>query len=133
MLGAAEYYKWPQVHDSRAAFALAAPMLPQLKMLLGQSFPLTDDQQVLSEFVDEGAPFFHITSKHFRVTDSFPTGEYGRLVDDTLARMRTSITEILVLATRTALVTNSCEPLLIKKTTQGLGKNGVHGLGNGSL
>ncbi|THH18666.1 hypothetical protein EUX98_g8917 [Antrodiella citrinella] len=71
MLGGLEYFKWPQVYDEKARFAIAAPGNPDLMYSTQQSLPVIDDAHVLPNFVDPLAPWTHMRQKNFIVSKAF--------------------------------------------------------------
>ncbi|KAH8073384.1 hypothetical protein BXZ70DRAFT_747619 [Cristinia sonorae] len=95
MMGALEFFKWPQEYDHNAPYAIACPANPDLLYFPTQSFFNEDVKGVLPHFSDKKAPWFHISGKDFVVTDVFPTGEYGRLTDIVLKRIREALLEII--------------------------------------
>ncbi|THH29461.1 hypothetical protein EUX98_g4727 [Antrodiella citrinella] len=94
MLGGLEYFKWPQVYDEKARFAIAAPGNPDLMFSTQQSLPVIDDAHVLPNFADPLAPWTHMRQKNFVISKAFPSGEYGSLDDKTLHRLRAAMLEV---------------------------------------
>ena len=103
MMGPLEYFKWPQEYDVKAPWAVAVPGNPDILTHSRQSFFIVDSLGILPKFADARAPWFHIRSTDFIVTDAFPTGEYGRLDDAIISRLRAVVTEILPAVTDCSL------------------------------
>lgn len=101
MLGSLEYFKWPQEHDKKCSFAFAAPANPDLTHFKHQSFFLVDTHNAMPQFADPNAAWFHIREKNFGTSAVFPTGQYGRLHDDILARLQGAVLEVVGLIEKT--------------------------------
>lgn len=97
MMGPLEFYKWPQDYDAQCSFAMAAPGNPDLLEFPSQTFPITDTAGVLPRFSDPNATWFHIEGVEFELSDSFPTGDYGRLKQPVIKRLQSALTEIFTL------------------------------------
>ncbi|THH23198.1 hypothetical protein EUX98_g7984, partial [Antrodiella citrinella] len=95
MLGALEFFKWPQEQDDKCPFAVAAPGNELLLSFPAQSFPVVDSGSVLPQFADVDAPWFHIRGRNFETSAVFPTGHYGRLHEDVLNRLEAAVLEII--------------------------------------
>lgn len=93
MMGPLEFFKWPQEYDPKCPFAYAAPGNPDLMEFPHQTFPTVDIHNILPSFADDKVTWFHSIGEKFEVTDVFPTGDYGRLHEDVLKRLKDSLLE----------------------------------------
>lgn len=97
MMGGLEFFKWPQIHDENARWAVAAPGNLDLMYCSLQTFPLLDHKHVLPMYADEKAPWFHIRPRNFTIAKAFPSMEFGSLDQETLSRLRAAMLEVGVL------------------------------------
>ncbi|THH20520.1 hypothetical protein EUX98_g8568 [Antrodiella citrinella] len=98
MMGGLEFFKWPQIHDENARWAMAAPGNLDLMFCSVQTFPLLDHKHILPMYADEKAPWFHIRPLNFTISKAFPSMEFGSLDRGTISRLRAAMLEVGVLA-----------------------------------
>ena len=104
MLGLYEHLKWPQKYYRDLPHAMAAPANPDLLYFQplreflypeGQTFFVQDTQRLLPPLVDPKAAWFHLTEKHFTVTDELGYAEIGTVKLEAITRLKKSFAEAL--------------------------------------
>lgn len=95
MMGPWEFYKWAQLYDPKAPYAIACPGNPDILFCPTNTFHVQDMKSVLPKFKDTALPWTSIRSKDFKVTDAFPVGEFGILSTARLEACSDALEEIV--------------------------------------